>query len=169
VALSKTSTPSRRAAVYRLYDAEGTLLYIGSAYDPEGRCKGHHEKPWWPEVVRRVDEWHPSRGDAYRVEADAIRSETSKFNRINAPGYGEEVALRQKDTREERRLKCTVAAEALKIRKRVARQLKAKGHHEDHAVAEGMLAERAHKEASGAFPNGVDYPPLAWIEAKLAS
>lgn len=46
----------RRAAVYRLYDAAGTLLYIGSAYDPEQRVERHRKKPWWPQAVRRTDE-----------------------------------------------------------------------------------------------------------------
>ncbi|MGY5033279.1 GIY-YIG nuclease family protein [Streptomyces sp. 900116325] len=48
--------PSRRAAVYRLYDAADALLYVGSAYDPEERCKAHHDKPWWPKVTRRAEQ-----------------------------------------------------------------------------------------------------------------
>jgi hypothetical protein len=37
----------RPAAVSRLYDEAGALLYVGSSFDPEERCKGHREKPWW--------------------------------------------------------------------------------------------------------------------------
>ncbi|MET8905759.1 hypothetical protein [Streptomyces sp. Tu 4128] len=36
----------RRAAVYRLYDTDGVLLYIGSVYDPEERCEARRTKPW---------------------------------------------------------------------------------------------------------------------------
>lgn len=158
----------RRAAVYRLYDAEGTLLYIGSAYDPAVRCKAHREKPWWPQVARRAEEWFEHRNSAFTAEAAAIRREAPMFNRIQAPEYGKEAPRRRKDTREERRLKCKVAAEALKIRHRVTSRLKAEGHSEGRADIEGLIAERAFKEASGAFPNGVNYPPLEWIEARQA-
>lgn len=77
----------RKAAVYRLYDADGALLYIGSAYDPEQRCKSHRNKPWWREVAHRTEEWHPSRGHAYQAEMDAIAVEHSKYNRMGTPGY----------------------------------------------------------------------------------
>ncbi|MGW1497553.1 GIY-YIG nuclease family protein [Streptomyces mirabilis] len=75
------------AAVYRLWDAEGNLLYIGSSYDPEERCKEHRKKPWWPEVARRSDEWHSNRGTAYKEELKAIAVERSKYNRMGTPGY----------------------------------------------------------------------------------
>lgn len=158
----------RRAAVYRLYDEAGALLYIGSAYDPTERCKAHREKPWWPQVARRTEEWFGHRNAAFTAESAAIRKEAPMFNQIQAPEPGKEVSRRRKDTREERRLKCKVAAEALKIRHRVTRQLKAEGHSEGRANVEGLIAERAFKEESGAFPDGVNYPPLEWIEARLA-
>ena len=78
------STP---AAVYRLWDAAGCLLYIGSAYDPEHRCTFHHTKPWWPEVARRTEEWHESRGAAYQAEMDAIGVEASRYNVMGTPTY----------------------------------------------------------------------------------
>jgi predicted GIY-YIG superfamily endonuclease len=75
------------AAVYRLWDADGKLLYIGSAHDPEGRCKEHQKKPWWPEVASRTEEWHSNRGTAYIHEMKAIRAERPKHNVMGAPGY----------------------------------------------------------------------------------
>lgn len=84
---NETDRTTRRAAVYRLYDAAGTLLYIGSAYDPDHRCKSHRKQPWWPEVARRTDEWHPARGVAYVEELKAIAVERSKYNAMGAPGY----------------------------------------------------------------------------------
>lgn len=80
-------TTGRHAAVYRLYDAEGALLYIGSAYDPDERCKAHRSQPWWPQVARRTEEWHPARGKAYVEELKAIAVEGAKYNRMGAPGY----------------------------------------------------------------------------------
>lgn len=77
----------RRAAVYRLWDAEGNLLYIGSAYDPEHRCKSHRKKSWWPEVDHRTEEWFDHRGTAYREELKAIGVEKSKYNQMGTPSY----------------------------------------------------------------------------------
>lgn len=75
------------AAVYRLWDAEGNLLYIGSAYDPDERCKEHQKMPWWPEVARRTEEWHSNRGAAYTEELKAIAVGRSKYNAMGTPGY----------------------------------------------------------------------------------
>jgi hypothetical protein len=80
------TTDSRRAAVYRLYDAEGTLLYIGSAYNPKERAKKHRDKPWWPQVSRQEDEWHPSREAAYVAETAAIEAAQPLGNKISGPG-----------------------------------------------------------------------------------
>lgn len=78
---------ARAAAVYRLYDADGALLYIGSAYDPEERCKAHRKLPWWPQVTRRAEEWFASRGKAYREEMKAIAVEGAKHNAMGTPSY----------------------------------------------------------------------------------
>lgn len=75
------------AAVYRLWDTDGNLIYIGSAYDPDDRCKSHRTKPWWTEVARRTDEWHPGRGAAYIEEMKAIAAELPKYNQMGTPGY----------------------------------------------------------------------------------
>lgn len=69
-------TTSRKAAVYRLYDADETLLYIGSAYDPDEREAAHRHTEWGQRIARRADEWHGSRKLAYEFEAEAIRAES---------------------------------------------------------------------------------------------
>ncbi len=78
----------RRAAVYRLYDTDGVLLYIGSAYDPEERCKAHRTKPRWPHVARRTEEWFKRRGIAHREELKVVAVEGTRYNAMGAPGYG---------------------------------------------------------------------------------
>lgn len=75
------------AAVYRLWDAEGQLLYVGSSYDPEERCKAHRDQPWWPEVARRTEEWKEHRGAAYIAESEAIATERPRHNVMGMPGY----------------------------------------------------------------------------------
>lgn len=83
---NETDVASRPAAVYRLYDVAGTLLYIGSAYDPVKRSRAHRDKPWWPQVARREDEWHPTREAAYIAETEAIRQGPPPGNKISGPG-----------------------------------------------------------------------------------
>ena len=166
---STTQAARRRpAAVYRLWDAEGNLLYVGSSYDPDKRCAVHRRTPWWPQVAHRTEEWHPNRWVAYRAETKAIHSEAPRFNSMGTPEYGAECSRRQQAMSDLLSVKCKVAAKALKVRSQVAAEWRAKGYCEDRATAEGMLAERAFKEASGAFPKGVEYPPMGAIEQRLA-
>ena len=68
-------------ALYRLFDAAGTLLYIGIS-DNLKKCFAQHAatKPWWPDVARRTVEWHPSRAEAAAAETAAIRAECPSLN-----------------------------------------------------------------------------------------
>lgn len=72
---------TRRTALYRLFDKEGRLLYVGVAFDPDERWKDHATfKPWWPLAINKVVEWHASRTLALQAEADAIRTEKPLHN-----------------------------------------------------------------------------------------
>ncbi|MDJ0460615.1 hypothetical protein [Streptomyces sp. H27-C3] len=86
MSVQNEATDQRRAAVYRLWDTDGNLLYIGSAYSPGMRAKAHRAKPWWPLAVRRTDEWHPSREAAYVAETVAIEQARPPGNKISGPG-----------------------------------------------------------------------------------
>ncbi|WP_327413210.1 hypothetical protein [Streptomyces sp. NBC_01233] len=86
---SPATQDRRAAAVYRLYGASDELLYVGSAYDPAERCKEHRRQPWWGEVVRRVDEWHLSRGHAYEAEMRAIAADEPRCNVMGTEAYRE--------------------------------------------------------------------------------
>lgn len=77
---NKTDRATRRAAVYRLYAPDGTLLYIGSSYNPDKRCEVHRRAPWWREVGRRTEEWFPNRSQAYTAETKAIWREKPRHN-----------------------------------------------------------------------------------------
>jgi predicted GIY-YIG superfamily endonuclease len=164
-----TTTPqakaSRRAAVYRLYDVEGNLLYVGASYNPDRRCEDHRRKPWGSCIARRTEEWHESRQDALAAERRAIREEGPRHNTASTPEYA---ALKRRQAAATPD-KWRVAYDANKLRDRVARQLRRFGYSRDRAVAEGMIVERAYKELSGAFPNGVAYPSLEQISKKLAA
>jgi len=68
-------------ALYRLYDADGVLLYVGVTGNLKGRLATHAEsKPWWPKVKRKTVEWHETRRSADRAEVQAIRSENPVHN-----------------------------------------------------------------------------------------
>ncbi|MFF1779853.1 GntR family transcriptional regulator [Streptomyces virginiae] len=65
-----------RTAVYRLYDAEERLLYVGIIMDLEQRFADHRrQKFWWHLVDRQDVRWYDSRPEAEAVEAEAIRTE----------------------------------------------------------------------------------------------
>jgi GIY-YIG catalytic domain len=70
-----------RAAVYRLYDAGGALLYIGATSEPGRRFSQHKgTKPWWSDVARHTIEWHETEQDALTAEAGAILAEHPLHN-----------------------------------------------------------------------------------------
>src|ERR1043165_2412620 len=72
-----------RTAVYRLFDADGTLLYVGISGNPEKRWKGHevYSCRWWPLVAHKQIEWHDDRYLALAHEFLAIHYEKPKHNR----------------------------------------------------------------------------------------
>ncbi|MFF3151843.1 hypothetical protein [Streptomyces sp. NPDC057910] len=145
----------RRAAVYRLYDGEGVLLYIGSAYDPDHRCKGHRKQSWWPKVASRTEEWFEHRGAAYHEELSAIASEGSKHNAMGAPSY------RTPDTeavRERKRLapvRQRLLDESWSVDVAARKASAAQGRSAAEAERAGMLAAIEFLAATGLFTASV--------------
>lgn len=75
-----------RTALYRLFDAEGVLLYVGISHDPEKRWTEHAKfKDWWGLVAKKATEWFEERSHAARAEEAAIRAEKPRFNILHAP------------------------------------------------------------------------------------
>jgi hypothetical protein len=76
---------SERTAVYRLFDADGALLYVGISKSFGLRWQQHaHAQPWWPEVQRQTVEWRETRREAEEAETVAILSEKPRYNRDKA-------------------------------------------------------------------------------------
>lgn len=71
-----------RCALYRFYDAEDRLLYVGISNNPEARWKGHRYsiKRWPSLVARQTVGWFDTRTEAEAAEATAIRNEEPRFN-----------------------------------------------------------------------------------------
>lgn len=73
--------PRRLTTVYRLYDAKGRLLYVGTSVEPQERWEQHsREKLWWSSVARATVDWFSSRTEALAAEREAIRSEYPLHN-----------------------------------------------------------------------------------------
>jgi hypothetical protein len=76
--------PDEPTALYRYFDADDALLYIGISNDPAFRGKAHlyeSRRDDWPQrAVRRVDEWHDSRPLALKAEEVAIKAERPLYN-----------------------------------------------------------------------------------------
>jgi hypothetical protein len=68
--------------LYRLFDGDGVLLYIGISDNLKQPMSMHAaEKPWWPRVANMTVEIWPSREAADAAETAAIRDEQPLFNK----------------------------------------------------------------------------------------
>lgn len=72
-----------RTALYRHYQADGQLAYIGVTKDPQRRLAQHVAKADWVATITTTEmQWFNSKPEAMAAEADAIRSEKPLFNKI---------------------------------------------------------------------------------------
>lgn len=70
-----------RTALYRLFDAEERLLYIGITHNLKERFYQHSTtRPWWSSVANQRIEWLDTRVEAEASERAAIRSERPIWN-----------------------------------------------------------------------------------------
>jgi predicted GIY-YIG superfamily endonuclease len=72
-----------RTLLYRFYDSEGRLLYVGITNDPHARWAAHARKnadSWWSKVCVAHTEWCSTRDDAERAEVAAIKREAPLHN-----------------------------------------------------------------------------------------
>lgn len=72
-------------ALYRHYDSDGVLLYVGITKDTEHRFKSHAAYAIWPQfAARHTGEWFGDRADAFAAEKAAIQEERPLFNKAGA-------------------------------------------------------------------------------------
>lgn len=63
-------------ALYRMYDAEGVLLYVGISMNAPSRIKQHRrDKHWWDDVARITITQYDDPAEAARAELEAILAE----------------------------------------------------------------------------------------------
>ncbi|MEU1673383.1 GIY-YIG nuclease family protein [Streptomyces roseifaciens] len=76
-------------ALYRLFDANCKLLYVGISKDPMGRWREHVvANSWWRDVAEYSVTWYPTRVEARAAEKTALASENAKHNVHSAPCHG---------------------------------------------------------------------------------
>lgn len=75
--------------VYRLFDADGVLLYVGKSDISTKRASEHRDKPWWPEVRTGWLVFTETAAEAQELEAVAIRDEAPKYNAMTPLGSAE--------------------------------------------------------------------------------
>lgn len=82
VQLSRKNNDANGVAIYRLFDANHHLLYVGISNNPMYRFEQHAaDKEWWREVSYYRAEWLEDRVLALTAETDAIWLEQPKYNR----------------------------------------------------------------------------------------
>ena len=75
-----------RTALYRHFDADNRLLYVGITCDLSSRNAAHERgAEWFPQVSTTTVQWLDDRDHAAALEAVAIRFEAPKHNRDFQP------------------------------------------------------------------------------------
>lgn len=81
--------------LYRFWNADGELLYVGISVRPWDRWKQHRgDKPWWEEVTSVTLENFATRAEVLAAELQAIRTEAPKYN---IAGIGPMVVVSESD------------------------------------------------------------------------
>lgn len=82
---SPTPKPEPKVALYRHFDADEVLLYVGITNDLPARTRNHTKSSHWAEfAVRSEAEWFDTREAAAQAERQAIATEGPLFNAVHA-------------------------------------------------------------------------------------
>lgn len=77
---------STETQLYRHFDADGALLYVGVSLSAVARHVSHERfSAWFPQVKTITVEVFPTRDKALAAETRAIRKEKPRFNVAGAP------------------------------------------------------------------------------------
>lgn len=76
------SNPIQKTTLYRYFDSNHSLLYVGITKDPYARAEFHSTKqPWWEEVSYGTFMHFDSRQEALEAEDFIIGSQFPKYNK----------------------------------------------------------------------------------------
>lgn len=77
---------ARSCQLYRHFDCDGSLLYVGISYSAYARAVSHRSTSGWADKIVRIEIEHfPDRKDAEDAEIKAIRIEKPLHNLANIP------------------------------------------------------------------------------------
>jgi predicted GIY-YIG superfamily endonuclease len=71
--------------LYRIFNADGELLYVGATVNPSQRFQVHGgTKPWWEEsasmTMQHLETWE----ELVEAEIQAIKTESPKYNTVHS-------------------------------------------------------------------------------------
>lgn len=73
--------------LYRFFDADDRLLYVGISFSAITRAAQHRTTAnWWPDMVMMTVERFDTRQDALEAEREAIRTERPAYNIVHSDG-----------------------------------------------------------------------------------
>lgn len=78
--MSRGEIHDRPHAVYRVYDADDQLLYVGCTATALNRVASHGVSEWWRHALYMTFEHHPNRASARDAETAAIDAEDPIYN-----------------------------------------------------------------------------------------
>lgn len=79
--MSATTAPGKPLILYRFYDNQDNLLYIGITNSPQARWNNHrNDKSWFKHVVRSTMEHFATRAELEAAEIQAIQTEKPRHN-----------------------------------------------------------------------------------------
>lgn len=95
-------TRARPCELYRHFDKDGVLLYVGISYSSVERLmKGHRQNAHWFDQVARIEiERFSSRAEALKAEKAAISKDLPRFN----VWTGERRGIRCRDEQEQQEI-----------------------------------------------------------------
>lgn len=139
--------PSEPTALYRLYDPQGSLLYVGISNNPENRFRQHRaEKSWWPQVDGTSFEWFESRHKASQAETQAIATESPRHNIHQTDVWKAQQRIDALAVSPSGRQNRSVGLKARTVQVRTHRELIAQGVPEAEAKEQALLAREEYFE-----------------------
>ena len=77
-----------RTALYRHFDSDGRLLYVGISLNPASRQSNHSQNAEWYSDISEIKlEWFETRYAAATAEIAAIENENPKHNKLANPEW----------------------------------------------------------------------------------
>lgn len=103
----RASYLNRRTALYRHFDKDGRLLYVGVTFNPGQRASGHRAyAEWIDQAVSFTGTWFNTRAEALAAEKEAIRTENPLYNKDRFGGPASTAAFATPDPDSDRPLNC---------------------------------------------------------------